>query len=386
MDDEQWKALLEQVRQQGETLDSAQRRQSMTQLASSLGVGSGFREELPVSQAGLRAMTVKPGKLRCFSGARDPGSGVVDYSTWRLYAKSVVEDTLLSEGERKRIIVESLLPPALEIAASADSTVTSKEVLELLDRHYGEVADGYELYTQFRSCIQDVKDTACEYLQRLHLLALRTSSRGGMEASDIAKEVFRQFECSCADEDLLQRIDIRHLRQKTSPTPVDELLLSVRTEETRTKEKKRRLKARTARANMLKAQEDGMASEMASLQQTVEALTLQLQGHMATGSRSQPMQQPSSVPPAGQPQTSSQGFGRGFSQSRRSRGRGQGQGRGRGQQSGRGSRRPSGFCFLCGQDGHYQSVCTQPRNAELVQQRLLSTVQGAEGNSRQGNY
>ena len=313
MDDEQWKALLEQVRQQSETLDSAQRRQSMTQLASSLGVASGFREELPVSQAGLRAMTAKPRKLRCFSGARDPGSGVVDYSTWRLYAKPVVEDTLLSEGERKRIIVESLLPPALEIAASADSSVTSKEVLELLDRHYGEVADGYELYTQFRSCIQDVKETACEYLQRLHLLALRTSSRGGMEASDIAKEVLRQFECSCADEDLLQRIDIRALRQKTSPTPVDELLLSVRTEETRRKEKKLRLKARTARANMLKAQEDGMASEMASLQQKVEALTLQLQGHMATGSRSQQMQQPSSGPPAGQPQTSSQGFGRGFS-------------------------------------------------------------------------
>ena len=259
------------------------RRQLMTQLASSLGVGSGFREALAVSLAGLRAMTVKPRKLRCFSGARDPGSGVVDYSTWHLYAKPVVEDTLLSEGERKRIIVESLLPPALEIAASADSTVTSKEVLELLDRHCGEVADGYELYTQFRSCIQDVKETACEYLQCLHLLALRTSSRGGMEASDIANEVLRQFHCSCADEDLLQRIDIRALRQKTSPTPVDELLLSVRTEETRRKEKKLRLKAaRKARANMLKVQEDGMASEMASLKQKVEALTLQLQGHMAT--------------------------------------------------------------------------------------------------------
>ena len=195
----------------------------------------------------------------------------------------VVEDTLLSEGEPKRIIVERLLPPALEIAASADSTATGKEVLELLDRHYGEVADGYEPYTQFRSCIQDVKDAACEYMQRLHLLALRTSNRGGMEASEIAKEVLRQFECSCADEDLLQRIDIRALRQKTPPTPIDELLLSVRTEEIRRKEKKLRLKARTARANMLKAQEDGMASEMASLLQKVEALTLQLQGHMAAG-------------------------------------------------------------------------------------------------------
>ena len=210
MDDEQWKALLEQVRQQGETLDSAQRRQSMTQLASSLGVGSGFREELPVSQAGLRAMTVKPRKLRCFSGARDPGSGVVDYSIWRLYAKPVVEDTLLSKGERKRIIVESLLPPVLEIAASADSTVTCKEVLELLDRHYGEVTDGYELYIQFRSCIQDIKETACEYLQRLHLLALRTSSRGGMEASDIAKEVLRQLNLKSSEHE--KRCSIEYMK------------------------------------------------------------------------------------------------------------------------------------------------------------------------------
>ena len=61
-----------------------------------------------------------------FSGARDPGSGVVDYGTWRLYAEPVVKDTLLSEGESKRIIIERLLPPALKIAASADSTVTSK--------------------------------------------------------------------------------------------------------------------------------------------------------------------------------------------------------------------------------------------------------------------
>ena len=99
----------------------------------------------------------------------------------------------------------------------------------------------------------------------LHLLALRTSKRRGMEASDIAKEVLLQLECSCADEDLLQRIDIRALRQKTPPTPVDELLLSARTEETRRKEQELRFKARTARANMLKAQEDGMASEMASL-------------------------------------------------------------------------------------------------------------------------
>ena len=65
-------------------------------------------------------------------------------------------------GERKHIIVETLSPPALEIAANADSTVRSKDALELLDRQYGEGVHGYELYNQFRSCIQDVKG---DYLQ-----------------------------------------------------------------------------------------------------------------------------------------------------------------------------------------------------------------------------
>ena len=104
-----------------------------------------------------------------------------------MYAYSVVDSTQLSENERKRILIHSLLRPALDIATTLDATKTSQDLLHVLDHHYGEVSDGYELYTQFRSSIQDVKETACEYLQRLHLLALKATQPEGMRKQDIAK-------------------------------------------------------------------------------------------------------------------------------------------------------------------------------------------------------
>ena len=174
-------------------------------------------------------------KLRSFSGAKDSEPGVVDYDTWRMCASSVVGSTHLSENERKRILIDSLLRPALDIATTLDATKTGQELLDVLDRHYGEVSDGYELYSQFRSSIQDVKETVCEYIQRLHLLALKATQREGMRKQDVSKEVIRQFESSCADEELLNRIDVRGLFDAETMPSVDEVLLLVRTEESRRK-------------------------------------------------------------------------------------------------------------------------------------------------------
>ena len=102
-----------------------------------------------------------------------------------------MEDKHLHGCECKCILLESLLHPALEIATSLDSSATSVDLLELLENHYGEVSDGFEMYTQFRSSIQEVKETATEYLQRLHLLALNTAQWRGMKKTAIPKEVVR---------------------------------------------------------------------------------------------------------------------------------------------------------------------------------------------------
>ena len=289
-----WEELLKKVKQHGETLDVAGKRRSMTSLAESLGLSS--EEMTSRDTVGTRTR-----KLRSFSGAKDSEPGVVDYDPWRMYASSDVDSTRLSENERKRILIDSLLRPALDIATTLDATKTSQDLLHVLDHHYGEVSDGYELYTQFRSSIQDVK----EYLQRLHLLALKATQREGMRKQDIAKEVIRQFESGCADKDLLNRIDICGLLEDETLPSVDEVLLLVRTEESRRKEKKLRLKARNARVNMLKVQESDMAAEMASLQKKVEALTLQLQSQTTPGAQGGGVQPGTYSPTGHQPGASS---------------------------------------------------------------------------------
>ena len=88
-----------------------------------------------------------------FSGAKDSEPGVVDYDTWRMYASSVVDSTRLCENERKRILIDSLLRPALDIATTLDATKTSQDLLHGHDHHYGEVSDGYEVVDICAICI-----------------------------------------------------------------------------------------------------------------------------------------------------------------------------------------------------------------------------------------
>ena len=109
-----------------------------------------------------------------------------------------MEDKHLHDSECKRLFLKSLLRTALEIATSLHSNATSTDLLELLKNHYGEVLDGFEMYTQFRSSIQEGKETATEYLQRLHLLALKTAQRGGMKkTSDPKRSGLAVWECLC---------------------------------------------------------------------------------------------------------------------------------------------------------------------------------------------
>ena len=367
LDDAEWEELLSKVKWQGASLDSTGRRHTMTQLSEVLGSPSREMDDRSSSSV------VQPRKLRSFSGAKDPEQGVVDFATWCLYAQPLVEDKHLHDSECKPLLLESLLRPALEIATSLHSSATNADLFELLENHYGEVSDGFEMYTQLRSSIQEVKETATEYLQRLHLLALKTAQRGGMKKTAIPKDVVRQFENGCADEDLLQRVDVRSLCDEEAPLPVDELLLLVRIEESRRKEKKLRLKATNARANMLKAQENDMATEMASLQKKVKALTLQLQSQPAfgtqaasasSGSYGQPGPQPGPVPAFQQPQVPSTSLQRGHVA------------------GGRGQRRGQQILLSVWWRGPH----SVPRNAELVQHCLLSSVQWSSGPQQdQGN-
>ena len=49
-------------------------------------------------------------------------------------------------------------------------------VSKLLVLHFGDVADGFELYSQFRAAIQGMQETTSEYLHQFHFLAMKAGS------------------------------------------------------------------------------------------------------------------------------------------------------------------------------------------------------------------
>lgn len=317
---------------------------------------------------------IKPRKLRQFSGAKDPRSGEVDFATWRLYAKPIVDDPFLRESEKKRVMLDSLINPALEIACTITGLQTSVDMFELLEKHFGDVADGFELYSQFRSAVQGMSETASEFLQRLHSLALRAVKKKGLDSSAVPKEVLRQFESACADDDLLHRLSLPSLFD--SPPDVGDLLHSVRSEEARRREKKLKLKARSARANVVSACESSMASGMEEMQKKIEALTMQVQGFRDS----------QAAPQYG---SAAAGPPRGESQYNRPQHRPQYNKPPHGKPPAAWKERPRtsrfGFCFQCGLDDHYQNNCTNPANPVLVQQRLLAGSRPAANNGQSGN-
>ena len=327
-------AMLKSFKDQLDGMDEDTRQKSLAEARDILGLGDGDKRT-----------PVKPRKLRVFSGAKDVPSGEVDFKGWRLHAKPIVYDTLLRDSEKKRALIDSLVGSALEIASSIKSSDTAATLLLLLDKHYGDVADGYELYSQFRTAVQESAETASEFLARLLSLATRAVEKDGMKSTDVNRQVLRQFESACADEDLLQRLNIRDKLSKEVPEEVADLLFQVRTEEARRKEKKLKLKARTARANALNAGELAASSEMEVLRKKVESLEAQVQQSRAA------VAQTSSTPSGGQRQ---------------------GQG-GRPGGKGKFPRKAFGFCFRCGIEGHRQDACTAAPNPTLVHQRLMSS-------------
>ena len=338
-------AALKKFKEELEALDEDDRRKSLAAAHALLGPHEAEKRQ-----------PVKPRKLRSFSGATTVPSGELDYKMWRLHAKPIVDDPFLRESEKKRALIDALLGDALEIASTLLATDTSETLLTLLDKHFGDVADGFELYSKFRSAIQESQESAADFLKRLHTLALRAVEKQGMKSDDVKSQVLRQFDSNCADEDLLQRLSLKDKFE--NPDDVSDLLLKVRTEEARRKEKRLKLKARTAKANAISAAEASASSsynaEMESLHKKIESLTQQVQASKPS------FNSYSQSPPTSTESSSNNNHNR----------------------KGSHSKKKSGiFCYKCGVDGHKHDACSSPANPTLVQERLLAR-QNKQGNGK----
>ena len=317
-------------------------------------------------------------KLRLFSGKSPVPSGEVDFETWRLQVRQLDHETDLDANQTRRIILQSLLRPALDSVVTADTTV---EILQILDNIYGSVVDGAELLLKFQTTYQNEKESDSSYLQRLYHMGLEIASKDTITHPQVPMFLIKQFIRGSQDDDLIQKLRLED--KVEDPPSFAELLLSIRKEEARRSEKKLRLKSsKTATVAHVEIKSKDLTSistktsvietpEVQELKQRVSLLEAQLT--QQTYQLPPPTQYHQSASPQQQPYHSATG---GFEQNPTNIYQPQSDTKHQTNQRKKPfpqnrSNRWKSFCYKCGQDFHHIPDCPNESNPVLVQQKLL---------------
>lgn len=282
-------------------------------------------------------------RIRPFSGRLPVPNGEWEFVTW----DQVVTQSVLGGGmpshQRRSAIIDSLLPPALDVAR--DPSLTTPEALvEALQKAYGEVKDGDDLYAEFRDTYQVSNELPSAFLVRLNGVLQQVVRQGGLTPGRANRSRLDQFLRGCLfQEDIIAALNLRSL--KGDPPSYVDLLQMLRAEEARHVERERRRQVskvstttpKSARVHEQTVKTGKLEQQMAELKSQLAALQM--------------------VKPAKEPAGK--------------------------QMQARGPyRRQPLFCYKCGQDGHGMNACNNPVNATLVQKKLADRVRKS-GNERE---
>lgn len=179
-------------------------------------------------------------RLRTFSGRAPRPNGEVDYETWRTQVDLLVSDCSLSDVQKVRKILESLLSPAADVVKLLGVSSPPRAYVRQLDSAFSVVEDGEELFATFLSSNQNSGEKPSAYLNRLHSLLTRAISRGGVSVETLSEHLLRQFIRGCWDQSLIIALQLEN--KKNSPPTFPDLLLMLRTEEGRRSAKLDRMK------------------------------------------------------------------------------------------------------------------------------------------------
>lgn len=289
-------------------------------------------------------------RLRVFSGRQPRPQNEIDYDTWRSAVDLMLNDPSVSDLQRTRRIMESLLPPAIDLVKQLRPDSPPSEYLSNLDSAYGVVQDGEELSAKFWGMCQNTGEKSSAYLQRLQIALSAAVKGGGIPSSEVNRHLLAQFCRNCWDRPLISELQLK--QRKSNPPSFSELLLLVRTEEDREAAKLERMKQHLgpakakAHAHYAYPQVDekpesitleNLAKQLADIQRQLAAIT-------ATQSQSSK--------PTGAKSTTSSRYG-------------ESQRRDKPQRNPPSVPKP-GYCFRCGEDGHIRTQCDSPPNSTLV--------------------
>lgn len=337
------------------------------------------RSEAPVSQMNVSF------RLRSFSGKTPCPSHEADFDTWRNSVELLLQDTALSDLQRSRKILDSLVSPAVEVVKHLGPRALPTAYLELLDSAFGTVEDGDELFAKFLNTLQDAGEKPSHYLYRLQTVLAKALKRGGISASETDKHLLRQFCRGCWDDVLIA--DLQLERRRNDPPPFSELLLQLRVEEDRHSAKENRMRKhlgsskQKVSAHLLTASpltdDAPVDSDLTDMRKQVTELQSQLTRLKASKSEpKQPSQdsvvaelkrqvtelqsQLTSLKTPKPPQTKTNVTKFNTKQSTRSK-----------ESPSTAEQRPSSrpkpwYCFQCGEDGHIATSCPNDPNPTLV--------------------
>ncbi|KAL7837355.1 hypothetical protein SRHO_G00270660 [Serrasalmus rhombeus] len=139
------------------------------------------------------------------------------------------KDSELSDLYKSRRLLDSLTSPAIDIVKHLPSDSSPDLYLEILDSAYSTVENGDDLYVKFLNTFQDQGEKPSAYLQRLQVMLNTTLRRGGVTASDVHRQLLKQFCRGCWDNDLISELQLE--KRSHNPPTLAKLLLLLRTEE-----------------------------------------------------------------------------------------------------------------------------------------------------------
>lgn len=305
-----------------------------------------------------------PVRLRTFSGKIPRPNSESDYDTWRFHVELIMTDPAISDLQRSRKILESLLPPAADVIKHLIPGAPPTAYLQLVDSAFGTVEDGEELFAQFMNTLQDPGEKPSAYLQRLQVTLRLVVKRGGITAGEMDKQLLKQLCRGCWDNTLLA--DLQLERKKNNPPPFAELLLMLRTEEDRQAAKVTRMRKHLgatkprvvshsqsvcAYGGAQDADEPSAVSQLkkqvAELQSQLATLTVKRQKNITFTPKGVAAKTPNEISKLDHAKTN-------MLQPCNKK---------------QNTRPKPGYCFHCGEDGHLALSCDEDANPALVAEK-----------------
>ena len=328
-------------------------------------------------------------KLRLFSGKKPTPSGEVNFASWRVSAKQIVDDEDMSERDKNRGILDSLLIPALTMVKNVPPKTSADTILNKLVKVYGSTRSGDDMMFDFFELYQQSTQSASDYLENLYteIMSIVDEAPQGLIRGE-SEQLLSQFLRGCWDEELITKLKLEDM--KGSAPDFEVLFERIKKEELKREQKNKRkdtvLKGKKAqqqniaatsasndsedlvteqhqfKSHMDKKYED-LNKRITALEEGQKATLEQLQGiskqlnSLDTNLKTSTQSSRFNSPPASGASSRFQGSSAASPNTQSTQ------------------NRPTRFCFNCGIDNHHMERCRNSPNPALVGEKVLKRAQ-----------